>query len=131
VHSGRVVKRTGDGKSGRVSQRGRRVRRAMEVQNGMIERNAGLPPERRIEFRPDPNTRSALSAALLDRHMRPSSRKRVNAGQRLSMYSIALATSLLRRAWRVVLASGVQVIDQWRAEFLANGSALFCALTID
>jgi hypothetical protein len=103
----------------------------MEVQNGMIERNAGLPPERRIEFRPDPNARSALSAALLDRHMRPSSRKRVNAGQRLSMYSIALATSLLRRAWRVVLASGVQVIDQWRAEFLANGSALFCALTID
>ncbi len=27
------------------------VRGAIEVQNGMIERNAGLPPERRIEFR--------------------------------------------------------------------------------
>ncbi len=27
------------------------VRCAIEVQNGMIERNAGLPPERRIEFR--------------------------------------------------------------------------------
>jgi hypothetical protein len=24
---------------------------AIEVQNGMVERNAGLPPERRIEFR--------------------------------------------------------------------------------
>jgi hypothetical protein len=24
---------------------------AVEVQNGMVERNAGLPPERRIEFR--------------------------------------------------------------------------------
>ena len=27
------------------------VRCAIEVQNGMIERNSGLPPERRIEFR--------------------------------------------------------------------------------
>jgi class 3 adenylate cyclase len=27
------------------------VRCAIEVQNGMLERNAGLPPERRIEFR--------------------------------------------------------------------------------
>ena len=27
------------------------VRCAIEVQNGMIERNAGVPPERRIEFR--------------------------------------------------------------------------------
>jgi adenylate cyclase len=27
------------------------VRCAIEVQNGMMERNAGLPPERRIEFR--------------------------------------------------------------------------------
>ena len=27
------------------------MRCAIEVQNGMAERNAGLPPERRIEFR--------------------------------------------------------------------------------
>ena len=27
------------------------VRCAIEVQNGMVERNAGVPPERRIEFR--------------------------------------------------------------------------------
>jgi hypothetical protein len=27
------------------------VRCAIEVQNGLVERNAGLPPERRIEFR--------------------------------------------------------------------------------
>ena len=27
------------------------VRCALEVQTGMVERNAGLPPERRIEFR--------------------------------------------------------------------------------
>ena len=27
------------------------VRCAIEVQSGMVERNAGLPPEKRIEFR--------------------------------------------------------------------------------
>ena len=27
------------------------VRCAIEVQNGMVERNAGMPPDRRIEFR--------------------------------------------------------------------------------
>ena len=51
VHNGRVVKRTGDG--GLVEFRSvvDAVRCAIEVQNGMVERNAGLPPERRIEFR--------------------------------------------------------------------------------
>src|SRR6202140_4940210 len=51
VHNGRVVKRTGDG--GLIEFRSvvDAVRCAIEVQNGMVERNAGLPPERRIEFR--------------------------------------------------------------------------------
>ena len=35
----------------RVPQRGRRGALRDRVQNGLIERNAGLPPERRIEFR--------------------------------------------------------------------------------
>jgi adenylate cyclase len=51
VHHGRVVKRTGDG--GLIEFRSvvDAVRCAIEVQNGLVERNAGLPPERRIEFR--------------------------------------------------------------------------------
>jgi adenylate cyclase len=51
AHHGRTVKRTGDGIL--VEFRGvvDAVRCAIEVQEGMIERNAGLPPERRIEFR--------------------------------------------------------------------------------
>jgi adenylate cyclase len=50
VHRGRVVKRTGDGVL--IEFRGvmDAVRCAIEVQNGMVERNADLPPERRIEF---------------------------------------------------------------------------------
>jgi adenylate cyclase len=51
VHNGRVVKRTGDGSFIEFRSVVDAVRCAIEVQNGMVERNAGLPPERRIEFR--------------------------------------------------------------------------------
>src|SRR5471032_909928 len=51
VHHGRVVKRTGDGALVEFRSVVDAVRCAIEVQNGMIERNAGVPPERRIEFR--------------------------------------------------------------------------------
>ncbi len=51
VHHGRVVKRTGDGVIIEFRSVVDAVRCAIEVQNGMFERNAGLPPERRIEFR--------------------------------------------------------------------------------
>src|SRR5229473_2258122 len=51
VHKGRVVKRTGDGALIEFRSVVDAVRCAIEVQTGMIERNAGLPPERRIEFR--------------------------------------------------------------------------------
>jgi adenylate cyclase len=51
VHHGRIVKRTGDGSIVEFRSAVDAVRCAIEVQNGLIERNAGLPPERRIEFR--------------------------------------------------------------------------------
>ena len=51
VHRGRVVKRTGDGAIVEFRSVVDAVRCAIEVQSGMVERNAGLPPERRIEFR--------------------------------------------------------------------------------
>jgi adenylate cyclase len=51
VHHGRVVKRTGDGTLVEFRSVVDAVRCAIEVQSGMVERNAGLPPERRIEFR--------------------------------------------------------------------------------
>jgi TolB-like protein/class 3 adenylate cyclase/Flp pilus assembly protein TadD len=51
VHHGRIVKRTGDGSLVEFRSVVDAVRCAIEVQSGMIERNAGLPPERRIEFR--------------------------------------------------------------------------------
>jgi adenylate cyclase len=51
AHHGRIVKRTGDGSIIEFRSVVDAVRCALEVQNGMVERNAGLPPERRIEFR--------------------------------------------------------------------------------
>src|SRR3954447_699972 len=51
VHHGRVVKRTGDGILVEFRSVVDAVRCAIEIQNGMAERNAGLPPERRIDFR--------------------------------------------------------------------------------
>ena len=51
MHHGRIVKRTGDGSLIEFRSVVDAVRCAIEVQNGMVERNAGLPPERRIEFR--------------------------------------------------------------------------------
>jgi TolB-like protein/class 3 adenylate cyclase/Flp pilus assembly protein TadD len=51
AHHGRIVKRTGDGSLIEFRSVVDAVRCAIEVQTGLIERNAGLPPERRIEFR--------------------------------------------------------------------------------
>jgi adenylate cyclase len=51
AHHGRVVKRTGDGVLIEVRSVVDAVRCAIEMQNGMVERNAGVPSERRIEFR--------------------------------------------------------------------------------
>jgi len=51
LHHGRVVKRTGDGIIIEFRSVVDAVRCAVEMQSGMAERNAGLPPEKRIEFR--------------------------------------------------------------------------------
>src|SRR5579871_914029 len=51
VHRGRIVKRTGDGSVVEFRSVVDAVRCAIEVQNGLAERNAGLAAEKRIEFR--------------------------------------------------------------------------------
>jgi adenylate cyclase len=51
AHRGRIVKRTGDGSIIEFRSAVDAVRCAIEVQSAMVERNAGVPPERRIEFR--------------------------------------------------------------------------------
>jgi adenylate cyclase len=51
VHHGRVIKRTGDGALVEFRSVVDAVRCAIELQNAMVERNAGVPADRRIEFR--------------------------------------------------------------------------------
>ena len=51
LHRGRIVKLTGDGSIIEFRSVVDAVRCAIEVQTGMVERNAGLPPDKRIEFR--------------------------------------------------------------------------------
>ncbi len=51
VHNGRIFKRTGDGSIIEFRSVVDAVRCAVEVQNAMIDRNAGVPEDRRIVFR--------------------------------------------------------------------------------
>jgi class 3 adenylate cyclase len=50
-HRGRIVKTTGDGLLLEFASVVDAVRCAVEVQREMAERNAGVPPDRRIDFR--------------------------------------------------------------------------------
>ena len=50
AHHGRTVKRTGDGSIIEFRSVVDAVRCAIEVQSDMVERNAGVPEDRRIEF---------------------------------------------------------------------------------
>ena len=51
AHRGRIVKMTGDGMLAEFASIVDAVRCALHVQSGMAERNEGLPPHERIEFR--------------------------------------------------------------------------------
>jgi TolB-like protein/class 3 adenylate cyclase len=51
VHRGRIVKGTGDGFIAEFRSVVDAARSAIEVQTGMIERNSGVPAEKRIDFR--------------------------------------------------------------------------------
>ena len=50
-HRGRIVKTTGDGMLVEFASVVDAVRCAVDIQRGMIERNAKVPEEKRIEFR--------------------------------------------------------------------------------
>jgi TolB-like protein/class 3 adenylate cyclase len=51
VHHGRIVKRTGDGAIVEFRSVVDAVRCAIEIQTAMVDRNAGVAPDKRIEFR--------------------------------------------------------------------------------
>ena len=61
---GRVFKRTGDGAL--IEFRGvvEAVRCAIQIQNAMVERNSGVAPDRRIEFRISADHRTVINRAV-------------------------------------------------------------------
>ena len=62
-HRGRIVKNTGDGFLAEFASVVDAVRCAVGVQQGMAERNAGTPPEKRIEFRVGINLGDVIAEA--------------------------------------------------------------------
>ena len=71
AHHGRIVKRTGDGSLVEFRSVVDAVRCAIEMQNGLIERNAGLPPESAISFVADPTALFAAAEAKLTKAVSP------------------------------------------------------------
>src|SRR5262249_28215673 len=59
-HQGRIVKTTGDGVLVEFASPVKAVRCAVEVQHGMVDRNADVPREQRIEFRIGINLRDVV-----------------------------------------------------------------------
>jgi hypothetical protein len=98
-HQGRIVKTTGDGLLVEFASVVDAVRCAVEIQRAMAERNADLPPDRRIDFRIGINLGDVIvdgddifgdgvnvAARLEDlgrawRHLRLAHRARSRAGQ--------------------------------------------------
>ena len=76
AHHGRIVKRTGDGSLIEFRSVVDAVRCAIEVQNGLIERNAGLPPERRRVSRRHPSGRCRRGGRRSVKSSRPPNPER-------------------------------------------------------
>ncbi len=70
AHRGRIVKRTGDGGIIEFRSAVDAMRCAIEVQSGLVERNAGVPLEKRIEFRAGIHAGDVVEEADGDRRWR-------------------------------------------------------------
>jgi adenylate cyclase len=71
VHRGRVVKRTGDGALVEFRSVVDAVRCAVEVQNSMVERNDGLPPEGAVTLSKREHRSLPFSGVSVDRNGGP------------------------------------------------------------
>jgi adenylate cyclase len=63
-HRGRIVKTTGDGMLVEFVSVVDAVRCAVDIAHGMRERNAGVPADRRIEFRTGINVGDIIATAM-------------------------------------------------------------------
>ena len=122
VHRGRVVKGTGDGFIVEFRSVVDAVRCAIELQHGLMERNAGLPPERRIEFRVGIHLGDVVEEA--DGDLMGDG---VNIAARLEGIAQPGAICLSEDAFRQVSACGFEVLRDtaarpWRIRGARNPS---------
>jgi hypothetical protein len=80
VHHGRVVKRTGDGSIVEFRSVVDAVNCAVELQRAMVERNAEVAPDKRIEFRIGVSGNAALPSSTPLRSMVPPPMRRLSGG---------------------------------------------------
>src|ERR1017187_8864296 len=89
-------------------------------------------PANNQAFLPRAIPRSALSAALFERQIRPSSRKRVNAGPALEHVVHRFGEIVATRELGALLAHpAFQIGGQWRTLLPADNPALLGTLAID
>ena len=88
-------------------------------------------PQNSHDFRPRAIPRSPRSAALFERQTRPSSRNRVKAGQRLSMYCIGWSEVSTVTACDVLSHVNPERVDQRPARVATNSKALLGTLAVD
>ena len=109
VHNGRIVKRTGDGVLIEFRSVVDAVRCAIEMQNGMIERNAGLPPERRIEFRVGIHLGDVVEESdgdLMGDSVNIAARSKLPPSRGSSLFAKTIATALDRTSLSQVILDG-------------------------
>jgi TolB-like protein len=109
LHHGRVVKRTGDGMIIEFRSVVDAVRCAIEVQDAMVERSAGVPDDRRIEFRIGIHLGDVVEEA--DGDLMGDG---VNVAARLEALAEPSGVCLSEDAWR-------QVRDKLRESFVDLG----------
>ena len=109
AHRGRVVKRTGDGFIVEFRSVVDAVRCAIDIQNGVIERDAGAAPGRRIEFRIGVHLGDVVEEA--DGDLMGDG---VNVAARLEGVADPGGVSLSEDAWR-------QVRDKVKETFVDRG----------
>jgi TolB-like protein/class 3 adenylate cyclase/Flp pilus assembly protein TadD len=97
ANHGRIVKRTGDGSIVEFRSAVDAVRCAIEIQHAMIERNAGVPPDQRIEFRVGVHVGDVVEEADAD-----LMGDGVNVAARLEGIAEPGGISLSEDAWRHV-----------------------------
>jgi adenylate cyclase len=109
IHRGRIVKRTGDGFIVEFRSVVDAVRCAIEIQNGMVERNAGVAQDRRIEMRIGVHLGDVVEEA--DGDLMGDG---VNIAARIESVADPAGISLSEDAWR-------QVRDRVKETFVDRG----------